>query len=371
MVIIFSTEVYARFCQALEKQSLRALRRFHEYEKRLESGQGLGELYQLLGKILLDDGDIYGIEDKAMAFEIVACECIANRWVEETGSKHDMVLIVGPVDKVRLYRQLAATDINPVKQQAFGEVLAQRYKKQWDWIRRSALLKAELDEDRPKLDERWFNAFLKTLDACEPLPQDESVGFDSLKKESEDLAASLVQKDADLADLKHDLEFAEDRATRAHRRLRQEEQQIEDLQRQLRLERENGEKLRQERSRRIKLDRQAGEAQKELDRVRLEYTKMDKRMRQMAQRLAAAEQQRRLELSRSEHRVDLQGLRSLSAEAILGVDVGEEAQAISQTRRRFAAVFHSDRVNQLPSWVQALFDEVLGVVNEACDRLKT
>jgi hypothetical protein len=87
VVIIFSTEVYARFCQALEKQSLRALRRFHEYEKRLESGQGLGELYQLLGKILLDDGDIYGIEDKAMAFEIVACECIANRWVEERGSK--------------------------------------------------------------------------------------------------------------------------------------------------------------------------------------------------------------------------------------------------------------------------------------------
>lgn len=370
MDIIFSTEEYGHFCTALEKQTLRSLRRFHDYGKRLESGQGLEELYQLIGKILLDDGNIYGLEDKALAFEVAVCEHMASCWHREVELGDELAFIIGPLNKARLYRQLLSLNTSPSRRGALIEILSQKYKKQLDWIRSSVLLRADKEKAIPNLDERWFKAFLATLDACEPMLIDEATEQELLKKKNAELFAELEEKKADLQELDKDLVFAEDRSVRAHRRLRQEEQEGAQLKKQLRQERENGEQLRQERSRRIKLGRQATEVQKELDQIRLEYAKMDKRLQQMAQRLVAAEQQCDLERQQSVHRVDLERLRNLSAEKILGVTSNQEHATIGDTRRRFAAVFHSDRVNQLPLWVQVLFDEILSVVNEACDRLK-
>ncbi|MCH2465765.1 MAG: hypothetical protein MK237_07675, partial [Gemmatimonadetes bacterium] len=43
---------------------------------------------------------------------------------------------------------------------------------------------------------------------------------------------------------------------------------------------------------------------------------------------------------------------------------------VGLARRRFAAAFHSDRVVTLPPWVRQAFDQLLAMVNEACDRLK-
>jgi hypothetical protein len=59
-----------------ESQSARSLRRYLDYGKRLRSGTGLDELSQWLGKILLDDGSVYDLSDRSMAFEIAACERI-------------------------------------------------------------------------------------------------------------------------------------------------------------------------------------------------------------------------------------------------------------------------------------------------------
>ena len=128
---------------------------------------------------------------------------------------------------------------------------------------------------------------------------------------------------------------------------------------QLRDARENGEKLRVERSRRIKIERQASEANRELENLRGEYVKLDRRLQQMGRRLADVE----------EHRVsaiiDLSGMRKLEPTQLLGVQGPLSEREIGQIRRQFALIFHSDRVKRLPAWVGKLFDELLAVVNEA------
>ena len=68
--------------------------------------------------------------------------------------------------------------------------------------------------------------------------------------------------------------------------------------------------------------------------------------------------------------LDLTSLRNLDAGRILGVGTPPTADEISQLRRRFASAFHSDRANQLRDWVSQLFDQLLGIVNEACDRIR-
>jgi len=58
----------------------------------------------------------------------------------------------------------------------------------------------------------------------------------------------------------------------------------------------------------------------------------------------------------------------LPTEVILNVPSPAEVEEISRVRRRFAAVFHPDRVKQLPVWAQQLCDSILSAVNQACDR---
>ena len=96
---------------------------------------------------------------------------------------------------------------------------------------------------------------------------------------------------------------------------------------------------------------------KELDDLRAEFVKLDGRLREVSGKGISGG-------------LDLTSLRNLDAGRILGVGTPPAAEEISQLRRRFASAFHSNRANQLPDWVSQLFDQLLGIVNEACDRIR-
>lgn len=315
---------------------------------------------QWLGRILLDDNQVYTPQDQALAFEISAAECIADSWEELQRAIPGLVIFSGSADKVFLYRQILAADNGLERQAAFAKILETRHPKIWEWIAGRAASRGgegERHHRDPLLEE-----FLARLESISPLSreglgQDRLVGF---------LQQEVRDKEAAIRRLRGDLEFAEDRAQRAHQNLKKTEEEGKQLQKQLREARENGEKLRQERSRRIQLDRQAAEAGDEVERLRQECAKLDHRLRQMAQRLAEAERRQPAVLAR----VEVSQLRQMEARQLLGVEGDPGEEELNQVRRRFAVALHSDRVGQLPAWVGQLFDQVLSAVNEACDRLK-
>ncbi|MBI2502819.1 MAG: hypothetical protein HYW07_06255 [Candidatus Latescibacteria bacterium] len=320
----------------------------------------MGGMRQWLGRILLDGNQVYTPQEQAQAFEIAACERIAEAWEELKRAIPELVIFSGPVDKVFLYRQILAVDSGLERQAAFAKILQTRYPKSWDWIAERAAARGWEGEGGGR--DLLLEEFLARLEEISPLAreglgQDRLVGF---------LQQEVRDKEAILRRLRDDLEFAEDRARRAHQNLRKAEEEGKLLQKQLREARENGEKLRQERSRRIQLDRQAAEAGGEVERLRQECAKLDSRLRQMAQRLAEAERQQPVVLAR----VEITQLRQVEARQLLGVDGMPDEEELNQLRRRFAAALHSDRVGQLPAWVGQLFDQVLSAVNEACDRLR-
>ena len=82
---VITPEDIPHFQQLFEAQGLRSLRRYLDYGKRAKSSQGLGELYHWLGKILLDDGRVYNLEERAMACESTACERLASQWTQLSG----------------------------------------------------------------------------------------------------------------------------------------------------------------------------------------------------------------------------------------------------------------------------------------------
>ena len=348
----------------VEGQVPRNLRRYLDYGQRVKADQGMGELYQWIGKILLDDGSIYPLEDQGLAFEIAAVERIADLWSDFQGSLIDQVLITGKVDKIYLYRQILLPD-NPLERKAaYFEVLRARYKKICGWI-------GERAADRPPAQDSFgisasanlFEQFLEKLEAVDPLP-DCARGSQGGRRELEEARDQISVRDAEIAELNSELEFAEDRAGRAHQRLRELGEQEKKLHKQLRDARENGEKLRAERSRRIKFERQASQVGRELENLRTEYVKLDQRLQKMAQRLSVAEEDRAAAI------IDLSGMRRLEPPQVLGAQGPLSEREITQIRRQFAQVFHPDRVERLPAWVGKLFDELLGVVNGACDRMK-
>jgi vacuolar-type H+-ATPase subunit I/STV1 len=214
-----------------------------------------------------------------------------------------------------------------------------------------------------------MQGFLQQLDEVEPLPVVVEGQENRLAREVTRLQEENLQRATELETLRGDLEFAEDRAHRAHQRLRQLDEEVQGLRRQLREARENGEKLRSERRSRIKSERQSVEAQRELEKLKREYIKLDRRLQQMAQRLVQAEGGQAQRGPLAGVRFELDSLRQLEASRVLGTEGTVTAEELGRVRRRFAAVFHPDRVNQLPVWVRNLCDEVLAVVNEACDRM--
>jgi hypothetical protein len=351
---------FAQICQQVETQTPRALRRYLDYGKRARQGTGLGELRQWLGRILLDEGGVYTPQDQALAFEISACERIAEGLEELRQALPDLVYFTGPADKVSLYRQILSPDSGVERQAAFARIFEGRYPKNWAWIAERAAVRSRPGEGGGR--DLLLEEFLEQLERVAPLSreglgQDRLVGF---------LQQELREKEAELRRLRGDLEFAEDRARRAHLNLKKAEEEGRQLHKQLREARENGEMLRQERTRRIQSDRQAAEGGAELERLRQECAKLDGRLRQMAQRLADAERRQPVGLLR----VEVPQLRQVEAGQLLGLEGSPGEEELNQVRRRFAAAFHPDRVGPLPAWVGQLFDQILGAVNEACDRLK-
>ena len=343
----------------LEDQGLREMRRYLDYGKRVKDGAGLDEFYQWIAKILLDDGQVYSQQEQALAFEIGACELLADEWeVLQQVSPADLILNQ-PIDKGAIYR-LALQDTAAIaKRAAFLQLLKKRYKKSYNWIEELASRRGG-DVFKMSSGGRLFKQFLHSLDADAPLSGVE-----------EDENSALMRREAELQrekleQMQDDLEFAEERAERAHKRLKDRDAELEKVKKQLRDERENGEKLRSERKTRIKSQRQSGEAQRELDHLRREYLKLDGRLKEMASRLATSEGR----VQADQLRINLDALRSLDLQRLLGVSGGVDEEELGRIRRRFAAAFHPDRVGELPAWVRELFLEVLGLVNEACDRAK-
>ena len=351
------------FRQLVESHSPRSLRRYLDYAKRLRSGSGLDELAQWLSRILLDDGSVYGLGDRALAFEVAACERLRDMWTRMTEVEPEVVTIGGAVDKMAIYRRLLDPGAGDARRGALLEVMKERYGKTWSWLRDAASSDRPAGTDSDHGSQHLLlDPFLEALNRIEPL----DVG-DASAEQLARMREEVERQEASLKTLAQELETAEDRAARAHQRAKTSESETKQLRRQLREERENGEKLRQERRRRIKVERETRESINELQRLRSEYVKLDERLREMAHRAAAAEARRGAGGSAT-FRIDLSPLRSLAASQLLGLRGPPGIEELNRARRRFATALHSDRVNQLPVWVGELFDELMGIINETCDR---
>ena len=70
------------------------------------------------------------------------------------------------------------------------------------------------------------------------------------------------------------------------------------------------------------------------------------------------------------NRWSLDALRSMDQGELLGIREGLKAEDLNRVRRRFASALHPDRVQGLPDWTEALFSEIMRIVNKACDRQK-
>ena len=327
------------------------LKRYLDFDKRLNSGQGLSEFRQWLAKILLDDGAIYTIEDRAKGFEILCCLEIAAQWTGLEGASPESVTLAGKIDKTRLYRAILDEEASPGRRAALIELFQSRYRKSWSWIAATCSVQVSSSDVGFEPTQRLLAEFLTQLDRLDPV--DSGPTSDEVYR----LEAQVADKEEGLRKLNRELEVARERADRALERLEGRNAELGALNKQLQSERENGDKLRQERSRRIKIEREVREKGKELDDLRGEYVKLDGRLRDASQRGLAGG-------------LDLAALRNLDPSRILGLTAPTTEEELSQIRRRFASVFHSDRSSQLPGWVSQLFDQLLGIVNEACDRLR-
>ena len=358
---------YAEFQILVEDQGLRSVRKYLDYDKRTKAG-GMAELAQWVGKILLDDDDVYAVEDRALAFEIAAIESIAATWDTLESSPADPTVITGAIDRTFLLRQICSPLHDLGQKAAFMQDFRGRYKKQATWMRERSRMLARDEEISPFAGDSpgatLFSEFLDRLEVTSPLPHSGVGSGAPVLEELERLRSEAEAAKSKIAELTSDLEFAEDRDRRAHQRLREVEETERRLAKQLREARAEADNIREERSRRIKLEREVAEVRREEERVREEYVKQEARLHQMARRLAAAEGQRYLPI------IDVNAMRDLDASQILGVKGPLTEAEAGQVRRLFAAVFHSDRAVRLPAWVGRLCDDVLAVVNEACDRIR-
>lgn len=365
MSTVLTSDEYVHFRELVEAQSPRQLRRFLDYGKRVRQGSGMSELVLWVGRILFDRDHVYTTQDKAAAFEIGACEWLARRWGEVSQPGAEAVTIAGPIDKVRLLRMLLV-DEQPAARCALAALFAQRYGRTWSWVRERAAQPVAYgtDDDAPlttgatrgeeavAAEDALFARFLQELEALDPLP----LGSGAVRLER--LLADAQEREQRL---RRELEVATERAERAVTRLESVQEEVRQLRHDLREGRQNGDQLREERSRRIKTERQARDAARELERLRAEYVKLDGRLREAARRRADGG---------GAGGWDLAALGQQPPAQLLGLGPDASAEDLAQARRRFAAAFHSDRAAQLPPWVRELFDRLLALVNASCDRVR-
>jgi hypothetical protein len=328
---------------------------------------GLTQLSQWIARILQAEGELYSLAEIAAAFEIGAWEALAEDWRQLRGTEPERLVALGGSERVLLYRLLLDRSLPDAVRAGLSGLFQRDYPKHASWISERADAHAQIPQDAEGIDwHKQLQPFLQELASTEPLPAPGG-GDPRVRQELEELQQLYAELEAERTSLAADLEFAEDRAQRAHQRLREMESQTQQLRKQLRDLTEAAVRLRDERRTRIRCERKANEAQRELAHLRSEYVKLDRRLQQMAARLARAPGGE----SGSPLIVDAAALRQLSVEQVLGTGDRLEPDQIGSLRRRFASVFHPDRVKQLPSWAQQLCDDVLGAVNEACDRAES
>ncbi len=347
----------------IENQSPRQLRRYLNYGKKVKRGEIDDDFCQWLMRIIADK-EVYEQKERALAFELAVGESMVDIW--ETLGQANLVhlFIPGEVDRLTLYLGILNESQSWDERSAYWHLLREEYPKQWSWLRQ---VHEERITNSTKLFESATGQFF--LAYCEQLRSEigiETSSSGDANREVQRLEGEVKRGVEALKTMEKDLEFAEDRAERAHVRIRKLDEEMGRMRRQLKEERENGNKLRNERKIRISSQRESRQAQKELEALRREYIKMQDRLRDMAGRLVLAEQVHRQPVNRW----SLDALRSMDQGELLGVREVLKAEDLSRVRRRFASVLHPDRVQDLPDWIGALFSEIMGIVNKACDRKK-
>ena len=351
------------FVGHIESQSPRQLRRYLDYGKKVKRGEIDDDFCQWLIRIIADD-EVYEQEERALAFELAVGESLVDIWegLDQANLVH--LFIPGKVDRLTLYLGILDESQTWDERAAHWHLLREEYPKHWSWLRQ---VHEEGITNSAKLSESAVRQLF--LAYCEQLRREigiESGYSGSANREVQRLEGEVKCGVEALKAMEKDLEFAEDRAERAHARLKHMNEEMGRVRRQLKEERENGEKLRSERKVRISSQRESRQTQKELEVLRREYVKMQDRLVDMAGRLALAEQVR----SQPVNRWSLDALRSMDHGELLGIREGMKAEDISRMRRRFANALHPDRVQDLPDWTEALFSEIMRIVNKACDRMK-
>lgn len=347
----------------MESHSPRQLRRYLDYGKLVKRQEVSEEFWRWLMRILLEEG-VYETEECTLAFELAACEWLLSAWEQLAQTPPAHLFIAHSLDRLTLYLCLLDDGLDWNQRAAYWHLFAQQYGKHHAWIDEvHAQRSADAAEFASGVGGEGFSALCSQLRG---VIEQEAPPTGRSAAEVESLRQEIGRCEEALKVMEGDLEFAEDRADRAHARIRKLDEEVQGLRRQLTDERENGEKLRSERRSRIASQRQSSEAQKELETLRREYIKMDGRLKEMAGRLALAEQRGARQV-----RWDLTQLRGLSDVELLGISAAEGTpEQVGQVRRRFASVLHPDRVRDLPAWAGGLFAELMGVINEACDRSK-
>tara|TARA_B100000686_G_C16749300_1_gene951452 strand:+ start:1027 stop:2100 length:1074 start_codon:yes stop_codon:yes gene_type:complete len=347
----------SEFRSIVEVQTPRTLRRYQDYGKRVRTLSGLQELRRWLLRVLLDES-VYSLQDKALAFEIEACEIIAEKLPSMTSSA-STVTVIGPVDKVFLFVALMDADADEGLKLSCAMELEKRYRKTWKWIlfRSQARLERTVEESAEQMARDSISMeFVGRLKQIVP-------EFDGMVggKDVEKLKEEVMKQECAANELVEEMRVLAARAHKSQARVLTMETELKGMRQKLRDVGDLEGRLRAERSKRILLEREARDTDKELVRLRQECLKLDRRLRDV--------------FDQGGTDLFFDGmipvrLKQMLPEQVLGLEGNPGDQEIGEIRRRFAVALHSDRTSQLPGWVTAVFDDLMAFVNEKCDVLR-
>ena len=359
---ILDTNLLAELEGSIEDHTLRQLKRFLSYEKDVKSGKLSNDFAIRLSKTVftMQDERLYSLMERGNALELVFCELMIGQWEILEAERPNDVFYPKLPSRLKLYLKITDSKRPKRERAAHLLVLKEMYKKHASWFREISAIRVSGEFNGS--DDNYKGTLNQVMDLIrdahpEFVDVEETVGIAVLNRLRAEHEKVLKQFEADL-------EFAEDRAERAHARLRKSDEERTTVSRQLIEQRENGDKLRQERSDRIGAQRKLKELQRAFELLQLDHIKLEGRLREMAIVLAKNE-------SNSATVWDLDAIRAMPADELLGLDPANfSGEALAISRRRFANALHPDRVRGLPLWVEKLFAELMKLVNEASDYKK-
>ncbi len=359
---ILDTNLLAELERSIEDHTLRQLKRFLSYEKDVKSGELSNDFAIRLSRTVLTmlDERVYSLMERGNALELVFCELMIGQWEILEAERPNDVFYPKLPSRLQLYLKITDPKRPARERAAHLLVLKEMYKKHASWFREISAIRVSGESD--EYDDNYKGTLNQVMDLIrdahpEFVDDEETVDIAVLNRLRAEHEKVLKQFEADL-------EFAEDRAERAHARLRKSDEERTTVSRQLITQRENGDKLRQERSDRIGAQRKLKELQRAFELLQLDHIKLEGRLREMAIVLAKNE-------SNSATVWDLDAIRAMPADELLGLDpANSSGEALALSRRRFANALHPDRVRGLPLWAEKLFAELMKLVNEASDYKK-